>query len=256
MSLVDMPSVPGRGNDVPPPDAPPPRRRRLRRVLAWTAAGLLALLVALAAAGVLALRSEAGTRHLWVLATRLSAGMLSGKYEGGTLLQGLRLRDVVFASGATRVTVDRIDSSWNMAWSPRRWHVSWLRVGKVDVQLGPSAPSTTPAKMPTSLELPLAIDIDVLTLERLALRTSPAATAQPMIFSALAGALHSDGQRHRLSVDRLETPYGQLAANAQIAAQAPFPLKVQAFPDSSWQKGDFSNSARPPGFPGAVGARV
>ncbi|CAG2128912.1 hypothetical protein LMG31506_00553 [Cupriavidus yeoncheonensis] len=256
MGLVDMPSVPGRGDDAPPPDGPPPRRRRFGRVLAWIAAGLLALLVALAAAGVLALRSEAGTRHLWTLATRLSAGMLAGRYEGGTLFQGLRLRDVVFASGATRVTVDRIDSSWNMAWSPRRWHVAWLRIGKVDVQLGPSAPSTTPATMPTSLELPLAIDIDVLTLERLALRTSPAATAQPMVFSGLAGALHSDGLRHRLSVDRLETPYGKLAATAQIAARAPFALNLQALLEASWQKEDFTVSATAQGSLEALRAEL
>ncbi|CAG9175876.1 hypothetical protein LMG23992_03039 [Cupriavidus laharis] len=244
MSLVDMPSVPGRGNGAPPPDAPPPpRRRRLWRVLAWVAASLVALVVALAAAGVLALRSEAGTRHLWALATRLSAGMLAGTYEGGTVFQGLRLRDVVFASGETRVTIDRVDSSWNMAWSPRRWHVAWLRIGKVDLRLGPSEPDTTPAKMPASLELPLAIDVDVLTLERLALRTGPAPAAEPMVFSGLAGAVHSDGQRHRVTVDRLETPYGKLAANAQIAAKAPFALNAQALLEASWQKEAFTISA-------------
>ena len=248
MSLVDMPSVPGRGGDVPPPESPSPtppprRRRRIWRVLGWIAALLVALLVTLVAAGVFALRSETGTRQLWTLATRLSAGMLSGKFEGGTVFQGLRLRDVVFASGETRVTVDRVDSSWDLAWSPRHWHVVWLRIGKVDVQLGPSEPSTTPAKMPASLELPLAIDIDTLTLDRLALRTSPAPTTEPMIFSGLAGAFHSDGQRHRLTIDRLETPYGKLAANAQIAAQAPFALNAEALLEASWQKEAFTISA-------------
>ncbi|WP_432257963.1 translocation/assembly module TamB domain-containing protein [Cupriavidus sp. TMH.W2] len=236
MSAHDLPSVPGGGDRAPPPSAPAPRRRRrLWRVLAWLIGTLLLLAVALVAAGVAALHTEAGTRHLWTLATRLSAGMLSGRLEGGTVAHGLRLRDVVFASGQTRVAVDRVDGSWALGWQPRRLHVQWLRIGKAEVKLGPSEPSTGPMQMPKSLVLPLAIDVDALTLERLSLLQGTAPTAAPMVFSKLAGALHSDGQRHGVSVDTLETPYGKLAANAQLGALAPFALSAEALLESSWQ---------------------
>ncbi|MGT2491466.1 hypothetical protein ACU4GD_15360 [Cupriavidus basilensis] len=42
---------------------------------------LLVLLLAALSAVALALRTEAGTRQLWSMATRLSDGVLSGKLE-------------------------------------------------------------------------------------------------------------------------------------------------------------------------------
>ncbi|MDQ0143909.1 translocation/assembly module TamB domain-containing protein [Cupriavidus necator] len=256
MNVHDLPSVPG-GGDQAPPSGPSPRpRRRLWRALGWLAGILLLLLLVLAVTGVVALRTEAGTRHLWTLATRLSAGMLSGRLEGGTISHGLRLRDVVFASGQTRVTVDRIDGSWNLSWQPRRLHVHWLRLGKAEVKLGPAEPSTGPMQKPRSLGLPLAIDVDALTLERLSLLQGQAPTAEPMVFSNLAGALHSDGQRHRVSVDKLETPYGKLAANAQLGAVAPFALSAEALLESSWQDEAFAVNATANGNLDALRAEV
>ncbi|GAB7548949.1 translocation/assembly module TamB domain-containing protein [Cupriavidus sp. 8B] len=254
MSIPDMPPVPAPG-DVPPGPARP-RRMRFGRWLAWCAVVLLALVLAGVAAAVLALRTEAGTRQLWSLATRLSAGALSGKLEGGTVAHGLRLRDVVFASGGTRVTVDRVDGSWALSWSPTRLHVSSLRVGAVTLRLPPSPPDSAPATLPKSLDLPLALDVDTLTLDRLAWLQGPPATPSEMVFSDLAGSLHSDGQRHRVSVERLVTPYGKLAANAQIAGQAPFALNGAALLEGSWQKESFSISAHVSGSLAALRAQA
>ncbi|EHP40468.1 gramicidin S biosynthesis protein GrsT [Cupriavidus basilensis OR16] len=216
---------------------------RFGRWLAWCVVVLLALVLAVVAAAVQALHTEAGTRQLWSLATRLSAGALSGKLEGGTVARGLRLRDVVFASGETRVTVDRVDGSWAFSWSPTRLHVSALRVGAVTLRLPPSQPDSAPATLPKSLDLPLAVDVDTLTLDRLTLLQGPPATPSETVLSDLAGSLHSDGQRHRVSVERLVTPYGKLAANAQVAGQAPFALNGAALLEGSWQKESFSISA-------------
>lgn len=236
-----MPPVPASG-EVPPGPARP-RRTRLGRWLAWCVVVVLLLVLAAVAAVVLALRTEAGTRQLWSLATHLSSGALSGKLEGGTVAHGLRLRDVVFATGETRVTIDRVDGNWALGWSPTRLHVSALRVGAVTLRLAPSQPDNAPASLPRSLDLPLAVDVDTLTLDRLTLLQGPPATPSEMVFSDLAGSLHSDGQRHRLSVERLVTPYGKLAANAQIAGQAPFALNGAALLEGSWQKESFSISA-------------
>ena len=243
---MDMPPVPRRNEDEPrAPRSPRPIRRRVWRVLGWTLAVLLALLIAAIATVVVALRTEAGTRQLWTLATRFSAGMLAGTFEGGTVVSGLRLRDVVYASGDTRVSIDKIDSRWSATWSPARLHVEWLRLGKIDVRLPPSAPTpdTGPAQMPKSLELPLAIDVDTLTIAALSLLQGPPATATPQVFSDLAGALHSDGMRHRVVVDKLVTPYGKLQANAQIAGQAPFALSAEALLEGHWQDESFAVSA-------------
>lgn len=245
MSVPDMPPVPRRDQNAPRPEGGRGGRgwRHVWHALAWIVGVVLILAVVAATAIVLALRTEAGTRHLWNLATRVSAGMLAGKLDGGTVASGLRLRDVVFESGDTRVAVDRIDTRWDVVWSPARLHVAWLRIGKVDARLPASPPSTEPAKMPASLELPLAIDIDTLTIERLTLLQGPPATATPLEFSELSGALHSDGQRHRAVVDRLTTPYGKLQANAQIAGKAPFALSAEALLEGRWQQESFALAA-------------
>jgi len=176
MSIPDMPPVPREDRNAPRQRPP---RRRVWRVLAWFVGLLLLLVIAAMATAVFALRTEAGTRQLWSLATRLSAGMLAGKFDGGTVVGGLRLHDVVYASGDTRVTIDRIDSKWHVTWSPMRLHVEWLRVGKVDARLPASQPSAQPTQMPATLELPLAVDIDTLTLGELSLLQGPAATSSP-----------------------------------------------------------------------------
>jgi len=254
---MDMPPVPRRDKG-----APPPRRRRVWRIfgrtLGWTFVVLLALVIAAAAAVVVALRTEAGTRQLWTLATRFSAGMLAGTFEGGSVASGLRLRNVVFASGDTRVSVDKLDGSWTLAWSPTRLHVAWLRIGKIDMRLPPSAPKpdTGPAQMPKSLELPLSIDIDTLTIAGLSLLQGPPATATPLVFADFSGALHSDGHRHRVVVDKLVTPYGKLQANAQMAGQAPFALSAEALLEGRWQEESFALSATASGSLAALRAEA
>ena len=241
MNMPDMPPVPRQDGDSPHPPRRP--RRRIWRVLAWIVGVLLVLLIALVATAVAALRTESGTRHLWNVATRLSAGMLSGQLDGGTVASGLRLHDVVFASGETRVAIDRIDAQWQMSWSPTRLHVAWLKLGRIDARLPASAPSTEPAKMPQSLELPLAVDVDVLTVGELSLLQGPPATSSPLVLSDLSGALHSDGLRHRVVIDKLVTPYGKLQANAQIGGKSPFPLSAEALLEGRWKEEAYAVSA-------------
>lgn len=261
MNMPDMPPVPRPDDDAPRPARKP--RRRVWRVLAWIGLILLLLVVLAIGALVLALRTEGGTRQLWSVATRLSAGMLAGEYEGGTVATGLRLRNLVYASGegdaATRVTIDRIDGTWSFVWSPARLHVQDLRIGNVDAKLPPAAPEPadrTPARMPDSLSLPLAIDVDTLTLAQLSVTQGNAPTATPLVFKDLSAALHSDGARHRLTVDRLVTPYGKLQANAQLAGPRPYPLTAEALLEGEWQKETFALSATVTGSLDALRAQV
>lgn len=240
-----MPAVPAQGSE------PPPKRRRSRigRIAGWTLAILVLLLALLVAAALAAVRTETGTRHLWQIATRLSAGVLTGTFGSGTLAHGMALRDVVFEQGGTRVKVDRVEGNWSFHWglgeAPARLHVTALRVGEVEAQLAPAAPDepATPLTLPNAIELPLAIDVDSVTLRRLALRQGAAPTGEPMVFSDLSGAAHSDGKHHRISIAGLETPYGKLTANGQLAGQAPFALSAEALLEGQWQKEAFHLAA-------------
>lgn len=249
MTMTDLPAVPGQGSEPPAPR----RRPRWLRVLAWTLAGLLLAIVLVIVVAVAALRTERGSRELWSLATRMSAGLLAGNYVGGSFAHGLHLSDVVFASGDTRVAVDRLDGAWSLSWhfgaEHARLHIAYLRLGQIDARLAPPEPDTEdkPLTLPDSLTLPLAIDLDSLTLRRLSLVQGTEATAEPMEFSDLSAQLHSDGVRHRATVDRLVTPFGRLSANAQLGGQGPFPLSAEALLEGRWQREDFTVSAQADG---------
>jgi hypothetical protein len=109
--LMSIPDMPCPARETPNAPRPPRPRRRVWRVLAWIVGLLVFLVIAVIGAAAFALHNETGTRHLWGLATRLSAGMLAGQFDGGTVASGLRLHDVVYASGtrASRSTVSTAD---------------------------------------------------------------------------------------------------------------------------------------------------
>jgi translocation and assembly module TamB len=95
--MNDSPLPPANDADREPE---PPRRRRHRvlRAAAWIA-GVVALVVALAALALYgALTTERGTRLAWRAAVAMSGGRLSGTLEGGTFATGVRLADVRWQS--------------------------------------------------------------------------------------------------------------------------------------------------------------
>ncbi|WP_197338305.1 translocation/assembly module TamB domain-containing protein [Ralstonia solanacearum] len=205
------------------PDAPiSPRRGRGRRVLRW-AGGLVALvLLAAAALGgwlVWALQSPTGTAQLWSLATRFGHAYVSGKLAGGTLRDGLSLRDLHVRAGSTDVRIDHVEGRWAITRGP--WHArfAYLSAGNVDVTLHPT-PSTPPSGPPASLALPLALDVDRLAVDRIAIRQGTSTTE----LKALAGSLHTDGTHHNVLLDGVETPAGKLAATLRMTGTRPYPL--------------------------------
>ncbi|MCL9844682.1 translocation/assembly module TamB domain-containing protein [Ralstonia solanacearum] len=205
------------------PDAPiSPRRGWGRRVLRW-AGGLVALvLLAAAALGgwlVWALQSPTGTAQLWSLATRFGHAYVSGKLAGGTLRDGLSLRDLHVRAGSTDVRIDHVEGRWAITRGP--WHArfAYLSAGNVDVMLHPT-PSTPPSGPPASLALPLALDVDRLAVDRIAIRQGTSTTE----LKALAGSLHTDGTHHNVLLDGVETPAGKLAATLRMTGTRPYPL--------------------------------
>ena len=79
--------------------------RRKKRWLMWGVAvlGMSALL--LAGLALLAWQTEWGTRILWQTASRMAPGQLSGDFAGGTLSNGIRLRNVVYRDDTKLVKI-------------------------------------------------------------------------------------------------------------------------------------------------------
>ncbi|WP_175723300.1 translocation/assembly module TamB domain-containing protein [Burkholderia ambifaria] len=224
-------------NDTPPPhdpdsperapDAPPraPRRVRAGRVVAWTLATVVLLVVLAVGLVLAAATTERGTRLAWQTAVRVLGARLTGTLEGGALATGVRLRGFAWTSpggAGTEVRIDRLEGRWALTRAPWRLSVAYLRAGTIDVRIvpGPSTPATTPQ----DLSLPLQVRIDDLRVDHLAIHEGGSTTQLDHL--ALNG--RSDGRHHELALDGVDTPYGALTARAKLDGVKPFALTGNA----------------------------
>ncbi|WP_413707918.1 translocation/assembly module TamB domain-containing protein [Ralstonia sp. Ralssp110] len=231
------------------PEAPRSERAKRgwgRRTLRWFGAFVaLVLVIVLALAGwlVWAIHSQSGTAQLWSLATRFGNAYVSGKLEGGTVREGVSLRDLHVRAGSTEVRIDHVEGRWAITRGPWHAHFAYLRAGNVEVILHPTPP-TPPSGPPNSLVLPLALDVDRLAVDRLAIRQGTSTTE----LKSIAGSLHTDGTHHNVLLDGMETPAGKLAATLRMTGTRPYPLTGAATLatqfEVSGQKQDASVSAQ------------
>ncbi|VVE15360.1 signal peptide protein [Pandoraea horticolens] len=227
MSTMPLDKTPGDTPAPPPPPAapvsptpppPPPRRWRWGRTLAGIVLALL-LIVALAIGALLwAISSEQGSRWLWQTAVSTLGGKLSGEWHSGSFAHGFTVRDVRYLDGATRITVSRLESRWELQLRPLHFTVDKLRAGDVEMAFAPSPPSNTPTTMPSSLRLPLGLTLNDVRVAKLTL-DSPALVLDDIRVSA-----RSDGTQHTIQVEHLGTPYGKAQANLQLNGRHPFAL--------------------------------
>ncbi|MGF6465795.1 autotransporter translocation and assembly factor TamB [Paraburkholderia youngii] len=218
---------PGPPDGQQPPDTPPPKRR-WGRLLLKTIAGTVIMLVLLAvlALGLLygALTTERGTAYAWHAAVKLLGGRLAGTLDGGTLAQGVQLRDVRWRSldgNGTDIQIDRVAGSWALAREPWRFTIDYLHVGTIEARVGPPSPSSNePMKLPQDLQLPMQLEMRDVRVERLLLHQGASTTE----LSSFAFHGRSDGRHHEAAIDRLETPFGALTAAAKLDGVQPFPL--------------------------------
>ncbi|MBI0327602.1 translocation/assembly module TamB domain-containing protein [Burkholderia plantarii] len=219
------PDLPGDGpapNDGARPPRPP-HRRRFGRALAWTAGVVLLIVVLLAGALAGAVLTERGTKLAWRVAVAVLGGRLSGTLDGGALATGVRLRNVVWAppgGKSTEVRIDRVTSRWALTRAPLRFTVDTLRAGTIDVTVAPAPPGTTPATLPRNLNLPLQLVLRDLRFDTLRIHEAGAITE----LSNLVFHGASDGRHHMVSLDRLDTPFGALSANARLDGVRPFAI--------------------------------
>ncbi|MGA9912958.1 MAG: translocation/assembly module TamB domain-containing protein [Paraburkholderia sp.] len=211
----------------PPPDAPKPQRRRgrlLLKTLAWTLA-VLVLLVAVAL-GLLygALTTERGTAYAWQAAVKLLDGKLTGTLESGALSKGVQLRQVRWRSldgSGTDIQIDRVAGRWELTHQPWRFTIDYLHIGTIDARIGASSSSSSgPLKLPQDLRLPMQLDVRDVQVDKLLLREGGSTTE----LSRFMFHGRSDGRHHEAAIERLDTPFGAVTAEAKLDGVRPFPL--------------------------------
>ena len=227
-------------------NASPARRRRLlRAVLA------LPLLLALAGALLLAaVKTEWGARTLWQLAVRVLPERLSGELAGGTLADGLQLRNVLYRDQARQVKLDRLSARWRWSFSPPALTIDRLQIGALELTQYPTPPQ--PPSVPRRLTLPLAVELREATLQTLALHSGGATS----LYTGIVLQGRSDGTRHTLTLKHADTPYGAAQADLRLGGARPFPLDGSARLDGNWRGERYRLDARLTGSLEALDVRL
>ncbi|MDY0073981.1 MAG: translocation/assembly module TamB domain-containing protein [Thauera sp.] len=197
---------------------------------------LLVIGLLLVIAGVLGwvLGTQSGLNFVVRQASEALQPALGIERAEGRLLGPLQLSGVRYQDGELDVAVDQVRLAWQpRALLQRRLHVEALELGRIDFaqRASTEVKEDQPLQPPDSLQLPLAIDVDRLALQRFVLHDWPAEAASAeaedgLWLGELAAALHSDGAEHRLQVQQLRFAEGDAAAELSLAGSAPFALKL------------------------------
>lgn len=241
----------------PPPPSPSPRAAATREArisrVRWLRASAIALGILIAsviAAGVAGIATEWGARSIWHIVGRVLPGTLSGTITGGTLADGLDMRDVVYKDHDRTVRIDRLAARWQLALAPRRLTIATLEIGQADVTLVPSPPK--PLTLPTRIALPLPIELQRAHIAGVILHQGASTTQYDDILLS-AG---SDGLRHRLKLDNAITPFGALQATVRLGGAPPFAIEGSAGLVTLFQKQRYDLDATFKGTLAALGVNL
>ena len=189
---------------------------------AWVLAGLVALLVLLAAAGAWMATTASGFRWLTGAATTLSGERLTFEGVDGHLGVPLGIKKLTIATDKQRIEIEGL----RLEWQPRRL---WQRRIEVDLLAAQAMrvsilkQDPTPPELPLSLRLPLDLRVRVIDLARLDI----VQTGQTLSFRNLKGRLDGSGERYRLSGVALESPWADVSGQLDLGKDAPFALQAE-----------------------------
>jgi translocation and assembly module TamB len=212
-------------NPTPTPAAPRPPRTRTRRVvhaLAWTVAGLFALVLVLSAAAWWWVGSNQSLAFALAQAARyMPAGQtLESREVSGSLRTGGRIGWLRWQSESLAVEVHEADIGWQLAPLFQRK----LQLGEVHAKellierRGP--PSDTPTEPLEQVTLPIEVDLPF-RIDALRWAGPPALEALQ-----LAGHYRYTGAQHELEIDGVDIADGHYSANVKLQGAAPMAIEA------------------------------
>ena len=196
----------------------PLRRRWLKR----TGIVLAVLLVITTAIGLIGVQTQFGARAAWRVITAILPGTLSGELYGGTLRNGLTVRNLVYRSPGAVVRIDTMQADWKLFQAPLTLDAASIRIGSADVTLLPTPPK--PRVLPLEIRLPLALDLHNIVIDKVLVHQD----ALTVAFSDIRLQVYSDRTQHVVSIEKAVTPVGKLAAALQLNGKRPFALSGTA----------------------------
>lgn len=213
---------------APPPSIPPRRETVSVRLLRGTLAAVLGLLtVTVLLLGWLG-ATESGLRTLAGLADGLSGGLLSLDKPQGYLLGEFKLGSLQLRTPTLQLEIRNLEVDWRPGALARgRLDVASVAASEVRVA---SLPDDTPLSLPASLELPVAVHLGAVRVDRLLTgKLIDGQVAPPDLeLIGLDGSLESDGRYHDFSNLKAAAPFGQLAASGRLDGRRPFAVRAKA----------------------------
>lgn len=226
----EQPAADPAPDGAPPPSSSPVPRRET--VAARLLRGALAAVLGLLTVAVLLLgwfgATESGLRVLAGLADDLSGGLLSLDKPEGYLFGEFKLGTLQLRTPTLQLEIRNLAVDWRPgALASGRLDVASLAASEVRVA---SAPDDTPLSLPASLELPVAVRLGAVRVDRLLTgKLIDGQTALPDLeLTGLDGSLESDGRHHDFLNLKAAAPFGQLAASGSLDGRRPFALKATA----------------------------
>jgi len=197
-------------------DAAPRPRRRLRIAL-----GLFAALIVLVSVGAAFLSSNAALQMVVSRALAASEGRLVIEGAEGSLLSTVRVARIAWRGDEVDVEANDIALTWSATdLVSRRFNITGLGAHRLAVTLKSSADAAVP--LPHDLVLPLEVNVRNVGVERLEWHVGArAGTITGVAFDYAGGA-----RTHTVTNLRLVSNAGSLAGDAEIGAEAPFPVKA------------------------------
>ena len=195
------------------------RRRHAARILARSLLGLAILLTLLACLLFAAIVSRHGTRAIWKIAGQVVPGTLTGTVVGGTLADGLELRNVLYRDSHRTIRLDHVIGVWHLSLAPRRLDIASLQIDNVDVTLLPSP--ANPLRLPEQITLPIPITLQRAQIGTVLLHEG----ASDSRYSDLRFHASTDRIHHQVVIANALAPFGTLNGTLQLEGSAPFALR-------------------------------
>ena len=197
-----------------------------RRLLLHLALGLLALILTAVVGLSWASRSEAVLRWALTWAARELPGKLDIEGVHGSLSEPVSVDRLRYTDDALTIEAHHVTLSWSPATLVVAKLVSLqeLRIAKLTVTLASGDRSPQPASLPKDLRLPIPVSLDRMQVDRLSVQIG----TSPVIFNRVVLAYAGDAQGHRLRVEKLRSPWGDIDGELELAARAPYVLAGRA----------------------------
>jgi len=220
------PSDPIEPAGTPDPSVPVSRRRpgRLGRLLALILLPLLLIMVG--ALAWIAWAHSTGRLLEWGVeqAQRATGGALSIESASGSLLGELKAARITWRDQDLELIVD--DARWSfapLALLQARIKLDPVSARRIEVI---TAPTDAPASLPTTLHLPVRIDLPDVTVDELVFRTRGQDDA--VTLRALQASLHNDRTHWRVDSLALASDFGSVRGSIKLADRPPYALTGQA----------------------------